>query len=164
MMKVDFNAAQTVFALFYAIMWGSLANVWPRWRAFDWTSINQERDRTIRRCILSLVLLNGFPIIFFIVVFLCLNDWKLQGSPLSIGCKLFVIMLQPFVLFGFYWLWVSIVQRFTKSFYPPDGLDRYPGIRRGDLDRESAGLNLLFSLIYAIGPPVALVFIWYLCH
>jgi hypothetical protein len=164
MMEVDLNAAQTVFALFYAITWGALANVWPRWRAFDWALIEPEGCRAFRRCILSLVLLNVSPIAFFIVVFLSFNDWKLEGSPWSIGCKLFVIMLQPFVLVGFYWLWVSIVQRFKELFYPDNLGQRYAGIKEYDLDPGSAGLNFLFGLIYVIGPPVTLVFTWCLCH
>lgn len=161
-MKIEFNAAQTVFALFYAIMWGSLANVWPRWRAFDWTLIKRPEERALYRCLLSLALLNLCPIVFFIIVLLWLNDCTLQGCWLQIGWTLFVIMLQPFAEIGFYWFWISLVQWRAKWFYPDDVRDpryegRYKGLSKDDLSSEFAALNCVFGLVYVIVPFVLLL-------
>lgn len=161
MMEVKFNAAQSVFTLFYAVTWGALANVWPRWQAFHWSLIGTSKQQALQRSILSLVLLNIVPLIFFIVVFLFLNQWRLEGSWWSIFGDLLIIMLQPFVLYGFYMFWVSIVQRYSKTFYPdPLDKDLYPGIRRHDLSREFACRNLLAGLTYIMVPPL----VWCLFH
>ena len=48
---------QQVFMLFYAIFWGAIANVQPRWKPFQWHlffAVPQAR----RRAIAALVLLN----------------------------------------------------------------------------------------------------------
>jgi hypothetical protein len=157
-MKIEeANAAQTVFALFYAIMWGAIANVWPRWRAFDWALVRLPQERALPRCFLSLALLNLCPIIFFIFVLLWLKDYKLQGCWLQIAWTLFVIMLQPFAVIGFYWVWMSIVQRFPTLFYPDDrkGNDhkgRYDKLSEDDLDSGFAFSNFVVGLVYIMVP------------
>jgi hypothetical protein len=112
------NPCQQVFALFYAIMWGALANVWPRWRAFDWSLVVHKDQRAVPRCLLSVGMLNALPILFFVLVLLWLREWRLDGAWWSIGMKLVAIMIQPFALVGFYWLWAAIIQRFRNRFYP----------------------------------------------
>lgn len=162
-MKIEFNAAQTVFALFYAIMWGSLANVWPRWRAFDWALIKRPEDRALYRCLLSVALLNLCPIVFFIFALLWLRNCTLQGCSVRIGWTLFVVMLQPFAEVGFYWLWISFVQWRSKWFYPDSVCDpqrkddRYKGLSKDDLSSEFAALNCVIGLLYVIVPFVLLL-------
>lgn len=167
-MKIEPYTVQTIFALFYAIMWGSLANVWSRWRAFDWslTAMPNGRAQTYRRAFLSLGLLNILPIVFFICVWLCLKDWRLEESLLSIGCKLLVTMLQPLALFGFYWMWISIVQWCTKTFYPGNVSSsyRYKGLSDDDLNPTFACRNFCFGLGYIVVPLGLLVFTLYRCH
>jgi|SRR5579863_590471 len=151
------NPLQEVFSLFYAITWGSLTNVWPRWKAFDWSSIPNEGGMAVRRCLLSILMLNALPIAFFIVVFYLLGGWVLGGGW-RMAAKLAVVLVQPFVLIGFYWLWCSIVQRFRASFYPQPLTEDYPSLREAyDLDRKRAATNLRFGLVYVLGPAVLFV-------
>jgi hypothetical protein len=157
----NLNPSQEVFALFYAIMWGSLANVWPRWKAFDWTLVFKKGDGviTLRRVTLSIVVLNALPILFFIIALHRLDHWRLEGGWWCIGIKLFIIMLQPFAIVGFYWLWVSIVQLFKATFYPVPLTSAYRTLSENeehDLGREWATPNLVFGLLYIVGPHVAL--------
>jgi len=49
---------QQVFMLFFAITWGALANVQPRWKAFQWPLLGRHRPAT-NRVVLSFLCLNG---------------------------------------------------------------------------------------------------------
>jgi len=156
--------AQQVFALFYAIMWGTLANVWPRLKPFDWAQAfhPDHRKVTLRRCFLSLVMLNILPILLFVVVFIWLGSWKLDGTWPRLGTKLAIVMVQPFALIGFYWVWTAIIQRFKQGFYPDDE-SLYPDLDPNiDLDPKMARPNLIVGLIYACGPLLALLIAWLL--
>ncbi len=161
MIKNDFlNSAQTIFALFYAIMWGTLANVWPRWRAFDWAA-KHDKKRAIYRSTLSLIVLNLIPILFFIFVSLRLGYWTFEKQSCSvIWWKLFVIMSQPFVLIGLYKIWVATVQLFRKTFYPImlSKSDKCSGIRPEELDPKYAIGNYLTGVLYIILPLCMLYF------
>ena len=156
------NPSQQVFALFYAIMWGTLANVWPRWRAFDWAQVVRpgERAITVGRCLLSILMLNALPILFFVLVFMWLEDWVLDGTWWQMGYKLVAIMIQPFTLVGFYWVWTSIIQCFRPCFYPTI-LDPklFPNLNEHDLDRKGALPNFVFGLLYVLVPIAALALV-----
>jgi hypothetical protein len=160
------NTAQTVFTVFYAVAWGALANVWPRWRAFDWALRNEPGEKACQRGILSLTFLNILPFIFFSSGLLLLNNWVLHGYWISIIIQIFLIALQSLTLFGFYRIWVSIVQCCKNTFYPEKSFGkggRYNGLRPEDLDRKYARKNLLVGLVYLIVPPTLLFIIWLFC-
>ena len=167
MIEIKFlNAAQTLFALFYAITWGALTSVWPKWRAFDWALINEPGERACPRGILSLAFFNILPLIFFSGGLFFLNNWVLQGGKISIGIQIILIALQSLTLFGFYRIWVSIVQCCTNTFYPekPFGKgSRYIGLKP-ELDRKYACNNLRFGLVYLIAPPALLIINWLFCQ
>ncbi len=154
------NAAQTVFALFYAIMWGALANVWPRWKAFDLSLVAYPGNRAVRRWLLSFGLLNAIPIAFFVLILFRLRCWRLDAQWWPTAGKLSVVMLQPFALIGFYWVWVSILERFPTVFYPEQPeRQHYPGLcKETDLDRRRAFPNFVFGLLYIAIPLAALGF------
>jgi hypothetical protein len=158
------NAAQTVFSLFYAITWGALTNVWPRWRAFDWslTKIDSERRYVWRRCVLSVSLLNIVPILFFVIVFVQLGSWKSNSPQWLAWLRLFFSMLQPFFLIGVYWVWVAVVQRFRSKFYPKPLTDWYT-LQESELQQTFAGRNFFAALLYMIIPIAALIFVSNLC-
>jgi hypothetical protein len=168
-MKIDMNsvnAAQTVFSLFYAIFWGALANVWPKWKAFDWSLLVEASERSYarRRCVLSVALLNIVPILFFVPVFAHLGGWNSDCPQWLVWLRLMVCMLQPFVLIGLYWLWVAVVQRHRSKFYPaPLPQERYTAIREVDLNSKFAGINARVALLYILVPPAALIAVSYLC-
>ena len=156
---MDLNVYQTIFALFYAIMWGGLTNVWPRWRAFDWSlgAVDPE-ERPIRRCLLAIAVLNLVPIIFFIIVLFVLHYWRFDEWRWLTGIKVFTVMLQPFALIGFYWIWVSVVQRWRRTFYPGwlDRNDRYRNLSEEDLDRRRASTSFCVGCFYVLIPVAVL--------
>jgi len=155
------NVSQTVFALFFAILWGTLANSWPRWRAFDISLAKEEgRCLTYWRWFFSLFALNIVPFFLFIFVFIKLNSWQLCGPLSGIITKLFLIMLQPLSLVGIYWIWISILQKHRTTFYP--FLMRkaiYGDLEEKSLGRQYAKSNFWWGLGYLIVPPTFLFLI-----
>src|SRR3970040_2162923 len=72
-MPIPIEPLQQVFMLFYAIFWGAIANVQPRWKPFQWHlffAVPQAR----RRAIAAFGLLNVLPLIFF-----AYGMWALYG-------------------------------------------------------------------------------------
>src|SRR5260370_14776177 len=61
-MQID--SLQTVFMLFFAISWGAVANVQPRWHAFQWPLFFRVRQAR-HRCLVAFALLNLLPMIYF---------------------------------------------------------------------------------------------------
>jgi hypothetical protein len=61
-MKAD--SLQNIFMVFFAILWGALATVQPRWRAFRWPLIFRV-PKVGYRLALAILLLNVAPIIYF---------------------------------------------------------------------------------------------------
>jgi len=155
---MDMNLYQQIFALFYAIMWGSLANVWNKWRPFDWSRMG-EGEHSLARTMLSLFMLNLLPILFFIYMFLELGSSKLSGT--CFGMKLFVVMLQPFSLIGFYGVWVAIIQWFRPYFYPPEPLSerRFPRLYEIDLNKTGAPKSFISGLGYVLVPTILMKFV-----
>jgi hypothetical protein len=147
------NVAQTIFALFYAITWGMLANVWPRWHAFDVTLKVKEGSIALKRWWISFGLLNLAPILSFIVIFMALKSWRLSGPTWWDGIQLLVVMFQPFTFVGFYWIWISIVQGCRDTFYPKPLSDAYHHLREeSDLDPQLAKTNFFWGLGYVLIP------------
>jgi hypothetical protein len=58
------NVAQTLFAVFFAIFWGTSSNAWPKWKPFNWPLVFSSW-RVARRVGLSVVLLNVAPVLYF---------------------------------------------------------------------------------------------------
>jgi hypothetical protein len=118
-MKID--DLQTVFMLFYAIFWGSVANVQPRWKAFQWPlffKLPQVRCRAMA----ALFFLNVLPLCFF-----AYGMWALHGrgptkyAPLG-GSLHYVIrgVVPAFAVFGLYRFWLAVVELHPDCFYASD--------------------------------------------
>lgn len=115
---IGLNIPQTVFTVFYAINWGLIANVQPRWKAFDWPRI--QTGRTFRRVMLSVVFFNLFGIVIFVFVLWLLHHpvWYLAQKwgwreMMLVGTS----VLPAFAVFGLRRTWLAIIELATDSFY-----------------------------------------------
>lgn len=112
------NETQTVFAIFFAIFWGAVANVQPRWKAFQLPLIEFAPVR--RRVLLSVTFFNLLPLLFF-----GWTLWILVGpaaSPINwTGWTVARLVLRGVIpaiaTFGFYRLWLGIVECHSSLFY-----------------------------------------------
>jgi hypothetical protein len=117
------NLAQMVFTLFYAIAWGTAANVQPRWKAFSYPSVRgQEWPRALCRISLSWILLNIGPVCFFVWVLGELNGsvwWKIKLYPWSavVYWRIVAAIVPALASFGLYKVWMGIVQVFHGRFF-----------------------------------------------
>jgi hypothetical protein len=143
-----------VFTVFYAIVWGTLANSLPRWKAFDTGrclkgSSGYPGYKSFLRLLLSLLLLTITPIIYFAWAFRCLVG---VGPPCS-RAQLVFAALGAIAPLGFYRLWLAIVQFRSAWFYPEKWDLRwarwFPQLSPAeDLRSESAMGNLVFAFVY----------------
>lgn len=118
-MAMPLSTEQQVFMLFFAIIWGAVANVQPRWKAFQ-TSLFFQVPVARNRVLLSVAVLNVLPLVFFGYAL-----WALAGHPdtswarpFSAPAHLVVHGIIPaFAVFGFYRLWLGIVELWPTCFY-----------------------------------------------
>jgi hypothetical protein len=105
-----------VFMVFFAIFWGTVASVQGRWKAFQLPLASIPRIG--RRVRLSMLLLNLLPLIFFGYVLLILSD-KTPSCRTWLASLQFVIIgvLPAFAVFGFYRLWLGIIERSPDKYY-----------------------------------------------
>ena len=135
------NTTQQIFLVFFAIFWGTVANAWPKRKPFQWPLI--KYGPACRRLILSMILLNIVPVLYF--------AWML--SVLGAHDHGVIIALLPsFSVFGFYRIWLGLTQSAAGWFYYPEAkipsqikniepsLESWP--------RSAWGLNVLFGAIY----------------
>jgi hypothetical protein len=165
-----------VFVVFYAIGWGMLANVLPRWKAFDTgrfcVADRQDRRWVQNRLVWSLLWLTLMPALYFagwLVFFGPYPTWHLTSWGFRSFALVFSAALAAWLPpFGFYRIWVSGVQRCAKCFYPLDWEDckwdrRFPDLPKDDLDPDHACGNLLWAginLAISLGlPPIVLFFV-----
>ncbi len=118
------NETQTVFAIFFAIFLGTVANVQPRWKAFNWPLLflmpSGQRGCIGHRLVLSVLALNLAPVIFFGFAL-----WMLRGSPTdpkdwTSYTVLHVVLrgvMPAFSAFAFYRLWLGVVEFSPTCFY-----------------------------------------------
>lgn len=175
-MNDQLNSAQTAFAVFYAFVWGNVANALTRWKAFAWGHLaapDNEEPRayfagTWRRIWLSFLLLNALPVLVFGGVLVWLSDpaWSVERDWLTASGKLAAAATIAFTNFGFYRIWMAIVQYRWRSFYddpagnrqcpdthddnrqPPKQHDKRHDLGPDDLDTRWARPNLLAGIAY----------------
>jgi hypothetical protein len=156
------TTAQQIFMVFFAIFWGSVASVQGRWKMFPYSLCGLRcpswktwrwklfcrmfvRPDAWRRLLLSFVILNLFPVVFFCFVFHLLAAERLTGDEFVEPCvvsksgtsetrqtcechtrsdgeahsvkQVLAGILPAFAVFGFYRLWVAIVQCRPTWFY-----------------------------------------------
>lgn len=107
---------QQVFMLFFAIIWGAVANVQPRWKAFQWPLVGHHRPAT-NRVLLSVVVLNILPLLLFAYVFWALKHHSAATPNYPVAHLVFHGILPAFALFGCYRFWLAIVEACPNTFY-----------------------------------------------
>lgn len=115
------NPSQTVFMLFFAIFWGALANVQPRWKAFQFPLWRSVRPQVWKRCALAILLLNLLPLGYFLFMM-----WILRNVSAGTTCRHLLLGIVPaFGVFGLYRFWLASIECSPKTFYKakrvPDG-------------------------------------------
>ena len=152
MSDLSLNSAQTVFALFFAISWGTAANAQPKWKAFAWGQL--RRPKTVQRLVLSFVLLNILPVLFFVAVLHLLGGprWIISAWTFESDVRMCAAVAPAFASFGFLRIWTSVVQFKPEWFYPQrqswDALGI--SIPPADLRKEWAAGNFCFGLLYVL--------------
>ena len=118
---LQLNIPQQAFTLFYAINWGTAANSQPRWKAFAWGAIAEDPASGRRAC-LSTLLLTLIPLAYFVLILWGLGSstWdNLDQWNWTTFWKVFVSILPALAPFGFYRIWISIVEKWVNFFYGP---------------------------------------------
>lgn len=159
------NTYQEVFVLFYAIFWGIISNAQVRWKAHHWPFLHvpQARDRLL----LSIVVLNILPVTFFALALWSLAALAIPQSPPSawtlrtcIGIVFFGV-LPAYAFFGFYRLWLGLMETNPDRFYVRGDSGQYV-----TEDEEHAKIhltptacagNLLAGLSYILGATIPLI-------
>ena len=144
-MKIDIPTA-TVFALFYAIMFGGMLNRLSDWSAFAREDA-EEKARTVScRILLSYVLMHGFPALYFASAM-----WLLSNKPAPAG--IFALSLWSEAIFfsvlfvpTCYRVWAGIIIHFNLHSRKREEADRHWNVRPRS-HFCSAGLTLGLSLV-----------------
>lgn len=108
---------QQIFMVFFAIFWGIQGNAQPRWKAFD---LGNSWDATTRqRACISFLLLNIVPIIYFLFVFWLFGHrlWQIRTWASWDVLLILPPIIAALGIFGFYKLWMGIVQLRNNHFY-----------------------------------------------
>ncbi len=113
------NESQTVFTVLFAISWGTVSNVLPRWKPFHESLLWKIREVTWR-FIVAFIFLNLVPWIFLAWVLFLLQGPSLAKDEWSSGSALRLIlgaMVPGLIPFGCYRVWLAINQKFSSCFY-----------------------------------------------
>ena len=116
------NEVQQTFTVFFAIFWGAIFNVLPKWKPFPFPVL-VDVSQAKYRLVLSIVLLNIAPISFFgwtiyILSFIQITDW----NATTIATLLASAVIPAFSNFGFYRVWVWFVEWKPSWFYRTNGI------------------------------------------
>lgn len=113
------NETQTVFMLFYAIVWGAIANVQPRWKAFQWPLFLRDR-RVAFRVVFSVLILTLCPFAFFGLTLASLGSEQYHISRWNLSSAIHVVVhgvVPGIANFGFYRLWLGVIELRHGWFY-----------------------------------------------
>jgi hypothetical protein len=155
------NIPQQVFSLFYAINWGTSANAQPRWKAFAWPAVTHDRP-SLYRTVLSFILLNLVPFLYFALVLKLLTTWDLSDWNWRAFGKVFLSTLPALAPFGFYRIWTAVVEWYSRTFYgehldnwdegsrPESWKDIGIHLEPSDLNPKWAPWNCLFGFAYVL--------------
>jgi len=165
------NEIQNVFAIFFAIFLGTIANVQPRWKAFNWPLLflmpPGSRALIVRRLVLSVAVLNVAPVVFF-----GFGLWMLIGNGTdakdwtgeTVRSVVLHGVIPAFAAFAFYRLWLACIEFNPSLFYvlkqenlPQDLQSKCPSLIEpsiDDLKLTSRGscANFVFGFAYLIVP------------
>ena len=163
---MEINIYQQVFLLFYAIFWGAVASVQPRWKAFQWPLVFKV-SYARHRVVLSLIVMNILPLIFFGYVLNTLSGVSSHLYYISITSLIVRGVIPAFAILGFYRLWLGIVELFPNYYYAEDtskiNEEKYHHIEPTyrisldnrqqpfvDLGSDTGCCNILFAVIYLV--------------
>ena len=168
-MEFAMNVSQQIFVVFFAIFWGTSSNAWPKWKAFHWT-LAPFSCRVLLRLVLSVTVLNVIPVLYFIGILKQLGGC-IQGDPFSTfpcACRVVLPAVIPaFAVFGFYRMWISVVEFCPTRFYYREDTEIAAAIPNRDMARlgetrvdptiQSLNIkdwtwcpNLLFGALYLV--------------
>jgi hypothetical protein len=111
---------QTIFLVFYAIFWGGIFNVQARWKAFHWPLIFHcyKFPQATRRLVLSILILNVVPVVYFVYAMAVLGTELPDHLPLEIALLTYVRpVVGAFAIFGIYRIWLAIIEGRPNCFY-----------------------------------------------
>lgn len=156
------TTTQWLFIVFYAIFWGSVSSVQGRWKMFHWALIS--KPPVWHRLILSFIIWNIAPILYFIWIFFILKDTPIslssQWTLIETGKQVVAGIGPSFAVFGFYRFWISMVEFFPTTFYfkkdelPQEIQDIEPWIEKIPIKTSFGPMNFLFALLYLIVPTI----------
>ena len=138
------NETQQLFAVFFAIMWGTAANAQPRWKAFQYPLLFLKEVKW--RVCLSILILNILPLLYFGIVLWCLRGNSIDNKCWTISILIKIVcgsILPAFAPFGFYRFWISCVERKPSKFYREDETEALPSSIEPTI--KSLGLNSIYS-------------------
>jgi hypothetical protein len=115
------NETQAIFTLFFAISWGVVSNVLPRWKPFHYAlAFHCGFWQPTWRLLVACTLLNVIPWIIFVLVVVWLRGDALQLNDWTFLAGLLLIVravLPGLVPFGCYRVWLAIIRIFPTCFY-----------------------------------------------
>jgi hypothetical protein len=154
------NDTQNVFVVFFAILWGTAANSQPRWKSFQFPLVFKSCQTTCR-VILSIILLNILPILYFgwTLWMLSGNNLKITDwQPDTIALLLIHSVIPAFATFGFYRMWIGVVELNPTLYYFETSSnipEKFKNIDEPTIEslklNTGAGLrNIIYAFIYII--------------
>lgn len=145
------NSAQTIFSLFYAILFGAIFTISDRWRPFTCSGETREGRKRVN---LSILLLGVFPVLYFLFTFSSLSSITLKGI-LSLGIVIYLVV----PLYAFYISWVMIVSFNKSKYYSAQEQDKPPIVESlfWIADRPPSKLYLFLFYAFFILIPIILV-------
>lgn len=112
------NDLQQLFTVFFAIFWGATASVQGRWKMFNYPLCRLIRPQVKNRLLLSHGLLNLCPLAFFAWTMAVLNRYgDLEWTSIGVIRTVIRAVLPAFAVFGFYRLWMGIIEINPKRYY-----------------------------------------------
>lgn len=148
------NEAQSIFTLFFAISWGIVSNVLPKWKPFHYAMLfHKGFCQPTRRVALAFVMLNILPWILFVVVLVWLRadgllttDWTFKAA-FSLIPRAVLPGLAPF---GCYRLWLTAIRAFPTRFYAPSQ-EQVPEAFRSPADTDPMEPDVVWLRINSAG-------------
>lgn len=139
------------FALFYAIFWGAVANVQPKWKAFHWPLCfikTTARKYVIKRIGLSIILLNVVPIIYFGLIVHLLRSVGL-GTAADVSARNLACygIVPAFAVFGFSRAWLATMEYSPNTFYGSNSISI-----RGTLEEKGPIVEPCVKDLWALHP------------
>jgi hypothetical protein len=166
------NDTQQIFCIFFAISWGLVGNVQPRWKPFNYAVASIFRP-AFYRFFISTFFFNILPFFYF-----GLALWRLSFVENCLNHMIDYLnlvaqgFLPAFALFSFYHFWIAIIEKWPECFYGdkntipkdfqkkvPNGINIEPCIRQLNIIQEYWIWNIIIGVIYFSIAIIPLIFL-----